>query len=406
MKLLFSFIFLLFSSLSFYTQAQVLIEYEIAKDMNQFDWSAFSNKANVQEHIDFRNQRFNLLGAKVNTITGLKWNKLDLVRIEQELGLYKQGIKTGLSAEMIQAAEKAIALYWESVNSIADQIKAQAGLAEGLVDVITPATPMVGKTEEYYNGAWELHKGDHEVVFNMVEKKDEALYKAFGENDEAYAEFIAPYVQKYMQKMGETAKIYYDSLGDELDYEMTIKYRSRMVYTDEYEYKEFDTTFKDFNFIKLKEIYLNSVEIYNCFTKNFKEPVGVNQQRLMNSIYDWHTNQALLAMNSRIEDYKIYGKETKPNVVAYSFFKFYDAPIEVKEKIGDFLRNDILNNEDFIGSQERFILKGRVNALIGLNYLGVATPEEQELYNKAIEQGVINYNSTHSFSGKPLPLPE
>jgi len=35
MKLLFSFVFLLF--LSFHTQAQVLIEHEIAHDMNQFN---------------------------------------------------------------------------------------------------------------------------------------------------------------------------------------------------------------------------------------------------------------------------------------------------------------------------------------------------------------------------------
>ena len=395
MKLLFSFIFLLFSSLSFHTQARVLIKYEVAKDMNQFDWSAFSNKENIKTQIDFEQQMFELLGPD-STIIGLNIGKSDLIRLEQELELYKRGIKTGLSAEMIQAAEEAIALHWENVNNIENQIKAHAGLVEGLVDVITPATPMVGKTEEYYNGAWELHKGDHEVVFNMVEKKDEALYKAFGENDEAYAEFIAPYVQKYMQKMGETAKIYYDSLGGELDYEIPIKSGHGSI----------KATFKGLNLTNLIKIYLNSVEIYKCFTKNFKDPVGVNQQRLMNSIYDWHTNQALLGMNGRIEAYKTYGIETRPNAVAMQLFKFYDAPIEVKEKIGDFLRNDILTNPEFINTDNRWKLQARADALIGLNYLGVATPEEHELYNKAIEQKIINYNSTHSFSSKPLPLPE
>ena len=382
MKLIFSFIFLLFSSLSFHTHAQVLIEYEIAKDMNQFDWSAFSNKANVQEHIDFRNQRFNLLGAKVNTITGLKWNKLDLVQIEQELGLYKQGRKTGLSVEMIQAAEEAIALHWKNVNSIENQIKAHAGLVEGLVDVITP---MVGKTEEYYNGAWELHKGDHNIVFNMVEKKDEALYKVFEGNNEAYAGFIAPYVERYMQKMGGTAETYYDTLES--------------AYKGETEFKKADVA-------RLVAIYTNSLEIYKCFNKNFKESVGVNQQRLMGSIESWHTNQALLGANSLIETYNVYGEKANPFAIVNSFFKFYDAPTSVKERIGEFLRESILNNETFINTEDNFTLLTRVYALIGLNYLGVATPEEQELYKKAIEQKIIRYNSTHSFSGKPLPLPE
>ena len=45
-----------------------------------------------------------------------------------------------------------------------------------------------------------------------------------------------------------------------------------------------------------------------------------------------------------------------------------------------------------------------MDALIGLNYLGVSTPEEQELYNKAVEQGIIEYHSEHSFFGHPVPL--
>ena len=384
MKLLFSFVFFFFSFLSFQSQSQVLVEYEIAKDMNRFDWSAFSNKVNIQKHIDFRNQRFNLLGAKINTITGIKWNKVDLVQIEQELGLYKMGVKTGLSSEMIQAAEEAIALHWGNVNSIENQIKASAGLlARGLVEV-TPIAPMIGKTEDYYKGAWELYKGDHKIVFDMVEKRDEALYKALGSNDEIYAGFIVPYVNRYMEKMGITAQTYYDSFkSPEVEVEM-----------------------KGNDAYNLFNMYLNSVEIYKCFIKNFKSPEGKYQQELMGSIYDWHTNQALLGMNSTIEGYKTYGVETRPNAVAYSLFKFYDAPIEVKEKIGGFLRKSFLNNEEFINSEERLKLKARVNALIGLNYLGVATPAEQELYNKAIEQGIIRYNSTHSFSGSPLPLPE
>jgi len=358
MKLLFSFVFLLF--LSFHTQAQVLIEHEIAQDMNQFNWSAFSNKANTKKYIDFRNQIFNLLGAKINTINGLKWNKLDLAQIEQELGLYKIGAKTGLSAEMIQAAEEAISLHWGNMNSIESQIKARAGLAGGLAE-FAPMTPMVGKREDYYNWVWELHKRDHEIVFNMVEKKDKALYKALGSNDEVYAGFITPYVERYMKKMGETAGAYYDSFKSP-DADVDVKVN------DAY---------------NLLNMYLNSVEIYKCFIKNFKDPVGEKQKMLMGSIYNWHTNQALLGMNSIIEGYKTYGVETRPNAVAYSFFKFYNAPRRVKEKIGVFLRNDMLNKEEFIKADDRQRLGARVNALIGLNYLGVATPEERELYNKA-----------------------
>jgi len=89
-------------------------------------------------------------------------------------------------------------------------------------------------------------------------------------------------------------------------------------------------------------------------------------------------------------------------------FEFYDAPISVKERIGVFLREDILNNEEFIKADIDDLqrLAARVNALIGLNYLNVATSEEQELYNKAIEQGIIRYNNIHSFSGSFVPLPE
>ncbi len=380
MKLLFSFVFLLFSSLSFQSQALVLVEGPPSEfDFNQFNWEEFNNQA--EEYINIKNKIVNEIGFDF-IIPRINLDKLDLMRIEQELGLYKMGVKEGLSAEMIQAAAEAIALHWENVNSIENQIKARAGLAGGVVDVIT--APIVGEAKDYYNGVWELHKGDHEIVFNMVEKKDEALYKAFGGDDEAYVGFIAPYVERYMQKMGQTAQAYYDS------------FKSAGV--------DVDTRTSDA--YNLFNMYLNSAEIYNCFIKNFKSPVGEKQRMLMGSIYDWHTNQSLLGANSTIEAYKTYGIETRPNAVAYSLFKFYNAPIEVKEQIGTFLRENILNNEEFINSRERLILKARVNALIGLNYLGVATPAEQDLYDKAIEQGIIEHHSTHSFSGHPAPLPE
>ena len=382
MKLFFSFIFLLFSSLSFHTQAQVFIEHEIINNMDQFDWLAFSDKETIRSQIEHENEIFKLLGSGPNIISSLNIGKSDLIRLEQELELYKRGIKIGLPVD-IGEAEEAIQLHWNSVNSIENQIKAYAGLG-GSVEVM-PIAPMIGEAKDYYNGVWELHKGDHEIVFNMVEKKDEALYKALGANDEAYAEFIAPYVERYMGKMGGTAQAYYNSLGSG---KSKAEFRSSDVF-------------------HLVNMYANSVEIYKCFTKNFKSPVGMNQQGLMGSIQAWHTNQALLGANSIIEAYKTYGVETRPGAVTMRLFKFYEAPDSVKEKIGVFLRGDILNNEEFINTENGFKLKARVDALIGLNYLGVSIPEEQELYNKAVKQGIIrtHKDNPHSFFGRPVPLP-
>ena len=380
MKLLFSFIFFFFSFLS--SQAQVLVPDNIYRyDFNQFDWQAFSDKEIIKSQIEHENEIFKLLGPN-STIKGLNFGKSDLIRLEQELELYKRGIKTGLPVD-IKVADEAIALHWDNIRNIENQIKTYAGLAGGSVDVIS-ITPMVGKVEDYYKGMWELHKGDHKVVFNMVEKKDEALYRALGSNDEAYAGFISPYVQRYMAKMGETAGAYYESLKSA--YEGKVEFKSSDAYN-------------------LLNMYLNSVEIYKCFTKNFKELEGMNQQELMSSIQAWHTNQALFGVNSVIEPYK-YKLEKRPGAITMKLFKFYDAPDDVKEKIGVFLRDNILNNEEFINTEDGFQLKARVDALIGLNYLGVSTPEERELYAKAIEQGIIEYHNEHSFFGNPVPLPE
>ena len=99
----------------------------------------------------------------------------------------------------MREAEEAVKLHWENINSIKGQIKVYAGLG-GSVSVM-PMTSPFGKVEDYYKRMRELHKGDHEVVFNMVEKKDKALYKALGGNDEAYAGFIAPYMERYMGRI-------------------------------------------------------------------------------------------------------------------------------------------------------------------------------------------------------------
>ena len=129
MRLFFILIFLFFSSALFQVQAQVLIPGSVFEyDFNQFDWQAFSAKKNIQKYIDFRNQRFHFFGAGLNALTGLNLGKLDLIRIEQELELYKQGIKPGLLAEEIRQAEEAIRLHRESINNIEAQIRGYAGV--------------------------------------------------------------------------------------------------------------------------------------------------------------------------------------------------------------------------------------------------------------------------------------
>ena len=188
MKGLFSFIFVLFY-LSLHTQAQILIEHPIELDMDRFDWLAFSSGKNIQNHIDFRNKTLNLFGNSF-IINNLKRDKSQLAQIEQELGLYKIGVKTGLSAEMIQSAEEAIQLHWENIDNLENQIRARAGLMS--LAKKDQTFPTIGRPEDYRSGVWELYRKDHEILLNMVEKSNEDLYNALGANDEAYAELISP----------------------------------------------------------------------------------------------------------------------------------------------------------------------------------------------------------------------
>ena len=154
MRSLFSFVFFLFSVLSFQVQAQVLIEYPISLNMDQFDWSAFSDKETVQKETDFNNEIFKLLGPEYIT-TGLNIGKLDLVTLDQELALYKSGIKQGLSEEEIKSAEEAIKLYRENILGIEFQIQSLAGLGDPAVALTDEK-----KREAYRNSAWELYRGD------------------------------------------------------------------------------------------------------------------------------------------------------------------------------------------------------------------------------------------------------
>ena len=426
MKLLFSFVFLFFISFQAQAQAMVLINYYnnssnrnefdwdafpkknilqkhieyINHRINHFDWEAFTNKETLQKHIDDRNQMFNIYPAGVPATIYL--DNIYLVRIEQELKLYDMGIKKGLSPEMIQVAKKAIALHWENLNSKENQAKTYVGLG-GFADV----SIMEQKNREkkyYYDGIWDLYTADYEIVFNMVKKGDKHLFKALGSNDEFYVKFITPYVKIFLERITNTTQAYYNSLGGELDYE-TFRRTG-------YGYKEgpyhIKRLFKELNVINLTDMYLNSLKIYKSFVENFKTPIGEHQKELMRVIKDWHTNQAFLAVDGWIDSYKIYGVTLSHVIVAARLRKFYEAPPEVKQKIAIFLRNDIFYNKIFTNTDDKNKFRARVNALIGLHALGVATVEEEKLYNQAVEQGIITPNVTrvNSYAARSVPLPD
>ena len=397
MRLFFALVFLFFSCSLFQVQAQVLIEYPINQNIDQFDWQAFSDQENVQKYIDFRNQGFHYFGVGPNVLTGLNLDKLDLIRLELELDLYKQGIKQDLSEYEIQQAEEAIGLHWENVRSIENQIRGYAGLeaatiAREQIEFI-PILPAGGSTEDYQKGAWELYKGDQEIVFNIVEKKDKALYEALGRDDEAYAGFISPYVERYTAKMEELGYGYSDSLKSA------------------YEGKtEFNTADVDY----LVKMYSDSLKIHNCFKENFSGwTEGAEQRDLEEVIKAWHAKQGLLGMESFVETYKHYKEEYGTSFeigsVAANLFKFRKAPEEVKLRMIDFYRNDIWNNEEFKASKEKPHLRARVNALIGLNFMNALNEEERKFFNRALEEGIIitsnkNPNAIFGFA-QPLPLP-
>ena len=290
-----------------------------------------------------------------------------------------------------QQAEEAIRLHWENVRNIEGQIRGYAGLEAMKGEKIVIPMQGMGAIEDYRKRVWELYKGDHEIVFNMVEKKDKALYEAFGGNDEAYAGFISPYVERYTAKMGGLAEEYSNSLG--LAYEGKV---------------EFDAV----NVMRLIEMYSDSLEIHNCFKENFTGWAGGTRQRsLEGAIKAWHTQQGLLGMDSFVETYKNYKKEYgssfKIGSVAGNLFKFRKAPEEVRIRMIDFYRNDIWNNEEFKASKEKTHLKACVNALIGLNFMNALNEEERKFFNRALEEGIIINpgKGPNSFFGFARPFP-
>ena len=278
MKLLFSFLFLFF--LSFQTQALFLIEDPNNINMKNFDWEVFTNKEKIKEYTDLRDKLFSLFGGE--GVNGLRLDKIHLVRIEQELDLYKMGKKRGLSSELIQRAEKTIALHWKHVNSIENQIKTSAGL-RGFV--ATTTMEQINEKDDY-NGTWKLYEADHEIVLNMIKKRDKVLYKALSD-DEDYAELIAPYVKKQLGRIKNTIQIYYYSLDREVDYKTTRDIVDGYIIG----------TFKELNAINLTDMYIDSLEIYKSFVKSFENPTGAHQKELMNVLENWYKYQVLMGLN-------------------------------------------------------------------------------------------------------------
>ena len=286
MRLFFYLIFLFF--LPFQSQAQGFIPgLNLEYNFNEFDWQVFSDRINVQKQIEFRSETVNLFGYEA-VITGVNLAKLDLVRIEQELSLYEQEIKEGLSYEEIEQAKEAIRLHRENISSIEGTI-----LQEGLMLKVMGGSTVVSALASI-EAVRELYKGDQEIVFNLVEKTDEKLYSALG-NDEDYAKLILPQVEQYTKKMGSITQSYYDSLWSSDQVELDKSYINNLI-----------------------GIHSSSLEIYKCFLKNFQNPEGREyQQKLKETIESWYGLQSQLGAEALISAYQ-KGIKTNPSAVTNS----------------------------------------------------------------------------------------
>ena len=375
-----------FSFFSLFIQAQVLIPgpaYEY--DFNQFDWQAFSDPANIQKHIDFRNITLELLDQGVALFSKLKTDKIDLVRIEQELTLYRQGIKAGLSFEDIQRAERAIKLHKDNIESI-ESVILERGFS------MVGAFGTMPEHLAYRAAAGDLFQTDYRIVFDLVEKRDARLFLSGGANDEAYAKLILPQVKHYTEKMGEISQNYYDSLWSVAPADVEPALSKGHINT-------------------LVDMYSGSRVIYNCFLKNFQNPTGASQQALKGIIQGWYEQQSEIGARGLIEAYRRQTEEVGPWFTVIELNKFKaKVPAGVKVMVSDFYKNDIINHPDFIDTEESSKLGARVDALIGLKYLGVLDEEgnraERELFERALEAGIIErLDKGNVFFGYNYPIP-
>ena len=376
----------LFLLLSFQVQAQVLVEYD--QDIDIPYWQNFISEEHTQSLINYRNKKLSFYGSNLSTIDTLNIAKSDLVRLEQELGLYKQDIKSGLFMVEINKAEEVINRHWENIRNIEEQFQFRAGLKtptdeDELIRMVKQAAEnVVG----FNQGMWELYNKDHQILFDLVEKTDENLYKnVLSGDDEAYAQLILPQVEKYTEKTNVMAEAYYNSLSS--DY---LK----------------QAPLDKFKIADLLKVMDNSLTIYECFLKNFQNnPTGEYQKELKQVIETWYGQQSEWGANSLMEAYKTYGEaDVNPNFIAIELNGFRDAPQETVDEIVKFYRENFIYNEDFINAKDISRLGARVDALIGLKYFDALNKEEENLFKKAIEQGVIRPARENSYFGFGEPI--
>ena len=390
---------------SFFVQAQQgfipkpVYEY----DFNEFDWQSFTNEGNIQSIIDFRNETFNKLGIDF-IIPYVNIGKADLLRIEQELSLYEQS-EEYLSAEEIAGAREAIRQHRENIFGIESVILDQgfeiqmiaAGTSEFSAMERESVVQDTGTAIEVIK---KLYKGDEDIVFNLVEKVDVGLFSALGGNDEAYAKAISPYVERYTAQMADISQRgYYEPL-------MSAGYP---IVTGEWGQE---------NIKSLIDMHSGSYKIYKCFIKNFQNPVGEHQRALKQTIESWYESQSMLGASAVISSYKQAPEALKQAPGAFNPFVVVDrlnnfkaeTPVEVKAMIAEFYKKDIINNPEFIETDDSYKWRTRADALVGLQYLGVLEEDryqaERELFERAIEAGVIKQLDATSYSTdyiRPIP---
>ena len=230
-------------------------------------------------------------------------------------------------------------------------------------------------------GAWELYKSDHQLVFDFIEKTDENFYRAFKGNDEEYIGFITGYVEPYIEQSRESAQAYSNFLE-----------------------KSFSAQ-ADFNpsyIASLNQIYLRSLDMYNCALKNFQIEGGANQKGLIESIGNWHEDQSQLSASRLMEAYRIYEEDIRNSHAVVSNLDIYkSAPEGTKKDVENFLR-EVWNDESLKACKQ--IAEHReipLEALIGLKEFGALNEEEEEAFNSAFDQGIIRDTGSNFYVDLP-----
>ena len=193
MQLFFSLFFIICPL--FFVEAQSLIPVPFSKyDLNQFNWKAFSNSKNIKEHIDYRNSILQTLGADDFYVKYIGREKASLIRLKKQFHIEKKlKGKKFLDSDTLQSVEIALEEHSRNINDIENHIRFYAGLP---VEGFNPVYRMVGSPYSYQKGFSNLYTFSYAPIFDLIEKKDEKFYSTFAGNDEAYATYIFPYVEK------------------------------------------------------------------------------------------------------------------------------------------------------------------------------------------------------------------